>query len=270
MPEIILNQNEQTQSEIFKMLQDLNEDLYRKVTSTLQVPEIKEDKLKVSVTIDVLTRVSIALQELYSSVLSCVAETCKCGQEVRREFYDLVYHGLRAEHVDLVHRVEDLATAQERITEEEKKDFVKLQQFQTNRQKQVDRLENLWRILFSTPEGAPRSIFSEPCVATGKTFHREKNPEGAPRYTHSDPTVATGKTCHREKDLRRALTAPDHANSKQVLPRMKNTSSVTETTSKVRFTKFKTTTMKSIFKKRERKENSCCLVSYSSKNHRDS
>ncbi|XP_022792761.1 uncharacterized protein LOC111331832 isoform X2 [Stylophora pistillata] len=235
-----------TESEICKTLQDLNKDLYRNVTSLLEVPEVKEDKLKVPVTIDLLRRVSIALQKLYNSVLSCVAETCKCIEEVRRKFYDLVYHGLRAEHVYLVHRVEDLAKAEERMTEEEEKDFVELQQFQTNRQRQVDRLENLCRNLFST------------------------NPEGAPRYTHSDPIVATGKTCHCEKDLRLALTVPDHANSKQVLPRMKNTSSVTETTSKVRFTKFKKTTMNRIFRKRERKENSCCLVSYSSKNHRDS
>lgn len=237
-----------TESEINAKLKDLNEQLYRNITSLLQVPETK-DKLKVSVTVDLLTRLSVSLQELYSSVLSMVAETCKCNEEVKREFYDLAYHGLRAEHNDVVHRVEDLATAQEQMSDEEKVEFVKLQQYQTNRQRQVERLENLWRGLFSTPEGAPRSIHSEPCVATGKTFHREK-------------------------DLKRQCTDPG-AKPKQVKPGEQTTSPVTATTSEdekyeVCFTKFKKTTMKTIFRKRESKEKTCCLMSYSPKNHRDS
>lgn len=237
-----------TESEINAKLKDLNEQLYRNITSLLQVPETK-DKLKVSVTVDLLTRLSVSLQELYSSVLSMVAETCKCNEEVKREFYDLAYHGLRAEHNDVVHRVEDLATAQEQMSDEEKVEFVKLQQYQTNRQRQVERLENLWRGLFSTPEGAPRSIHSEPCVATGKTYHREK-------------------------DLKRQCTDPG-AKPKQVKPGEQTTSPVTATTSEdekyeVCFTKFKKTTMKTIFRKRESKEKTCCLMSYSPKNHRDS
>lgn len=237
-----------TESEINAKLKDLNEQLYRNITSLLQVPETK-DKLKVSVTVDLLTRLSVSLQELYSSVLSMVAETCKCNEEVKREFYDLAYHGLRAEHNDVVHRVEDLATAQEQMSDEEKVEFVKLQQYQTNRQRQVERLENLWRGLFSTPESAPRSIHSEPCVATGKTYHREK-------------------------DLKRQCTDPG-AKPKQVKPGEQTISPVTATTSEdekyeVCFTKFKKTTMKTIFRKRESKEKTCCLMSYSPKNHRDS
>ncbi|PFX24954.1 hypothetical protein AWC38_SpisGene10447 [Stylophora pistillata] len=217
-----------TEGEIDAKLKDLNEQLYRNITSLLQVPETK-DKLKVSVTVDLLTRLRVSLQELYSSVLSMVAETCKCNEEVKREFYDLAYHGLRAEHNDVVHRVEDLAAAQEQMSDEEKVEFGKLQQYQTNRQRQVERLENLWRGLFSTPESAPRSIHSEPCVATGKTYHREK-PEGAPRSIHSEPCVATGKTYHREKDLKRQCTDPG-AKPKQVKPGEQTSSPVTATTS---------------------------------------
>ena len=138
-----------TEGEIDVKLKDLNELLRANVTSILQVPEVKEDKLKVSVQLDLLSRLSFSLQELYTSVLSMGAECFKCSEEVKREFYDFAYHGLRAEHNDVVHRVEDLEMAEVEMTAEEKKDFGKLQQLQTNRQRQVDRLENLWRGLFS-------------------------------------------------------------------------------------------------------------------------
>ncbi|XP_022791721.1 uncharacterized protein LOC111330974 [Stylophora pistillata] len=138
------------EGEINERLKDLNDRLYKNVTSVLELPEIKEDKLKVPVTLDLLGTISKRLQELYSAVLSMVAETCKCSEEVKREFYDFAYHGLRAEHNDAVHRVEDLATAQDKMTDEEKKEFGKLLLYQTNRQRQVNRLENLWRGLFST------------------------------------------------------------------------------------------------------------------------
>ena len=31
------------------------------------------------------------------------AEACKCSEDLRKDFYDLAYHGLRAEHYELVH-----------------------------------------------------------------------------------------------------------------------------------------------------------------------
>ena len=113
------------------------------------MPEIWEDKLKVPVTLDLLSKLSVSLQELYTSVVSMLAECCKCSEEVKREFYDFACYGLRAEHNDVMHRVEYLAMAQEKMTDEEKKHFCILQQLQTNRQGQVDMLEKLWRGLFS-------------------------------------------------------------------------------------------------------------------------
>ena len=138
-----------TEREIDVKLKDLDELLRKNVTSILEMPEIWEDKLKVSVTLDLLSRFSVSLQELYTSALSIVAECCKCSEEVKREFYDFAYHGLRAEHNHVVHRVEDLVMAQEKMTDEEKEHFCRLQHLQTNRQRQVDRLEELWRGLFS-------------------------------------------------------------------------------------------------------------------------
>jgi len=78
-----------------------------------------------------------------------VAETCKCSEDLKKEFYDFAYHGLRAVHNDLVPRVTDLESALGEMSEEEKKDFERLTGHQVSRQRQVKRLDNLWRSLFS-------------------------------------------------------------------------------------------------------------------------
>ena len=130
-------------------LQRLNERLKTYVTSPLEVPEVKQDQLKTSVKLDLLTKLSERLQELYSEVQAMVAETCKCSEDLKKEFYDFAYHGLRAVHNDLGPRVTDLESALGEMSEEEKKDFERLKGYQVNRQRQVKRLDNLWRGLFS-------------------------------------------------------------------------------------------------------------------------
>ena len=129
-------------------LKRLDEKLKNEITSLLQVPEVKEDKLRTAVKLDLLTKLSESLQKIYSDIHAVVAETCKCNEDLKREFYDLAYRGLRAEHNDLVLRVKDLESWQAEMSDEEKKDFEKLQQYQINRQRQIDRLENFWRGLF--------------------------------------------------------------------------------------------------------------------------
>ncbi|XP_022791767.1 uncharacterized protein LOC111331007 [Stylophora pistillata] len=232
--------------EVDEKLKDLNQQLHRKVTSLLQVPEVKEDKLRVPVTLDLLKRLSVSLQELYSSVLSMAAETFKCSEKVKREFYDFAYHGIRAEHNDLVHRVEDLATAQEEMTDEEKKDFGKLQKLQTNRQREVDKLENLWKGLFSPalqPESLPPSSYSAPC----------------------------GATCYSEKDSRRKCTDPIAQPKSRVRLGEQNTSPVAKTMRKdKKFGRRFTNMKKTFFGKKRSEENLCRLMSYSAMNHRDS
>ena len=113
------------------------------------MPEVKQDQLKTPVKLDLLTNLSLKLQELYSETQAMVAETCKCSEDLKREFYDFAYHGLRAEHNELVHRVQDLESALPEMSEEEKKDFERLHGYQVNRQRQVEGLEKLWRGLFS-------------------------------------------------------------------------------------------------------------------------
>lgn len=141
--------DETTEQGIVVQLRLLNEQLIERVISPLQVSEVKEDKLKTSVMVDLLIRLSMTLQELYSTTLSMVTKSCKCSEDVKREFYDFAYHGLRAEHNDLIHRVDELTSVEKEMTGEEQSELSKLRELQSNRQRLVDRLENLWRGLFS-------------------------------------------------------------------------------------------------------------------------
>ena len=131
-------------------LKRLDEKLKKELTSLLQVPEVKEDKLKTAVKLDLLTKLSESLQFIYGDIQAMVAEACKCNEDLKREFYDFAYHGLRAEHNDLVIRVNDLELSQAEMSDEEKKALKRLQQYQINRQRQIDRLEKIWRRLVSS------------------------------------------------------------------------------------------------------------------------
>ena len=128
-------------------LKRLDEKLKNEITCPLQVQEVREDKLATAVKLDLLTKLSKSLQNIYSDIQAMVAETCKYNEDLKRDFYDLTYHGLRAEHNDLVHRVNDLVSSQAEMSDEEKEAFKRLQQYQINRQRQIYRLELLERTL---------------------------------------------------------------------------------------------------------------------------
>ena len=78
-----------------------------------------------------------------------ISEAAKCSEDLRRDYYDFAYHGLRAEHFDLVHRVEDLESALQEMSDEERKEYNRLQSYQTDRQRQVETLDKVWGRLFS-------------------------------------------------------------------------------------------------------------------------
>ena len=111
--------------------------------------EVKQDQLRTEIKLDVLTTLSRRLQELYTGALGMLAEAVKCSEDLRKDFHDLTYHGLRAEHYELVYRVKDLESAQEEMSEEEKKKYDRLQSYQRGRQSQVERLDRLWKSFFS-------------------------------------------------------------------------------------------------------------------------
>jgi len=143
-------------------LKSLNARLYTYVTSLLEVPEVNQDQLKTPVKLDLLTRLSETLQELYSETQAMAMEACKCSEELKREFFDFAYFGLRAQHNDLFNRVRGLKSALAELSEEEKKDLERLQGYQVNRRKQVDMLEKVYRGLFPLAEHLPRTQLVAP------------------------------------------------------------------------------------------------------------
>ncbi|KAM7448815.1 hypothetical protein ABFA07_003300 [Porites harrisoni] len=102
-------------------LKDIKEQLNTYVTSPLQAPVVKQDQLRLAVRLDLLIRLSENLQELYTEIQGMISEAAKCSEDLRRDYYDLAYHGLRAEHFDLVHKVEDLESAQRRCLKKKEK-----------------------------------------------------------------------------------------------------------------------------------------------------
>jgi len=225
-------------------LQHLNEQLKTYVTSPLEVPEVKQDQLKTSVKLDLLTKLSERLQELYSEVQAMVAETCKCSEDLKKEFYDFAYHGLRAVHNDLVPRVTDLESALGEMFEEEKKDFERLTGYQVNRQRQIKRLDNLWRGLFSPPERLPKTPWSEPIGGNDRTKDTKKV------LRRTDPGARPKQTKRRDGVAGSVALSTSSSNDKDKVP--------------LTFGKPRSV-VKNIFKKKESDKNMCSTVSYSAR-----
>ncbi|XP_073233650.1 uncharacterized protein [Porites lutea] len=181
--------SDQLEHRVDVQLRNINDQLHTYVTSPLQVQEVKQDQLRTAVKLDLLTKLSERLQELYTEALGMVKEAGKCSEDLRKDFYDLAYHGLRAEHYELVHRVKDLKSAQQEMSEEEKKEFDKLQSYQRGRQSQVDQLDKLWRYLFTPPDRRQKTAMSADPVGQNKPRDGKK----ATRYT--DP----GDVCRKPK-----------------------------------------------------------------------
>ena len=125
----------------------------------MQTPVVKQDQLRLAVRLDLLVRLSENLQELYTETQGMISEVAKCSEDLRRYYYDLAYHGLRAEHFELVHKVEDLESAQEDMSKEERKEYERLQSYQNDRQRQVEALDKVWRRLFSPVCEQTRNCF---------------------------------------------------------------------------------------------------------------
>ena len=130
-------------------LQKCSNQLETNVTSTLKVPEVKQDQLKTPVKLEILKILSEDLEDLYIAALDMVSQTCKCTENLKREFSDFAYHGLWTNHYELVHRVEDLEDTVQEMSEKEKEELRKLKEFQVNRQSLVRELEEKWRAVIS-------------------------------------------------------------------------------------------------------------------------
>ena len=129
-------------------LQTYKHQLATYVTSPLGVPEVKQDQVKTSVKLDISKTLSEDLEGLYIGTREMVSETCKCSEDLKREFYDFAYHGLRVDHDELVHRVKDLEDTVQ-MGEEEKEVLREVKDLENNRQSLIKELEGKRRALLS-------------------------------------------------------------------------------------------------------------------------
>ena len=118
------------------------------VTSILEVPEVKQGQLKTPVKLDLFKTLNEHLTNQYIAALDMAPEICKCSKDLKREFYDLAYHGLRADHNELVHRVKDLEDTVQ-MDEEETEVLREVKDLEDNRQRLIKELEEKWRALLS-------------------------------------------------------------------------------------------------------------------------
>lgn len=176
-------------------LKNLNKQLKKDVTSLLDLPEVKQDQLKRTVKLVHFRRLSESLQMLYSKILAMVAETCTCNEDLKTEFRDFVFHGMRAIHNDLGHRVKELEFVQSEMTEEEKKDFKRLKMYQVNRQKQVEMLDKLWESLFSPVRSKIICFWTFPGIIPVTTGERPCNARSMKDYSHLKVTF---KSCLKD------------------------------------------------------------------------
>ncbi|XP_068711574.1 uncharacterized protein [Montipora foliosa] len=155
------------------------------VTSILEVPEVKQGQLKTPVKLDLFKTLNEHLTNQYIAALDMAPEICKCSKDLKREFYDLAYHGLRADHNELVHRVKDLEDTVQ-MGEEEKEVLREVKDLEDNRQRLIKELEEKWRALLSPPKRRPKTPWS---VITrrgkrstdSKKVKRNKDPGARPK-----------------------------------------------------------------------------------------
>ena len=130
-----------------KKLNDIKGKLRTYLTCVLQVPEVNQDQLGTFATLELLTNESKHLQDIYTETLRTASEASKCSEDVRNDFFELAYYDLRGNHYDLVNRVRALESSQEGMSKNEKEALKRLQGYQNNRQREVEKLDTLCRSL---------------------------------------------------------------------------------------------------------------------------
>ena len=134
---------------------DISEELERlqeklsNITTDLEIGELKDESFPITKKLDLITRHSRTLQELYTKATGMTGEACNCNEFVRRNFYDFTYHSLRAVHNDLRARAADLQSVEGTMKGDENETLRKILSYQKGREKQVEQLERLWLGLFS-------------------------------------------------------------------------------------------------------------------------
>ncbi|XP_022792752.1 uncharacterized protein LOC111331826 [Stylophora pistillata] len=155
------------------------------ITSSLEMHELKEETFTVQKKLDIIGTQGRNLVELYSKVTGMTKQACTCDEIVRKQFYDFTFHNLKAVHKDLNARVADLQSGDTNMTKEENEKLQTLLADQREREKQVERLEEV-RALLRLPTEEKLRISQ---YATPERRNTEPSIPAQMQRTHSEATL---------------------------------------------------------------------------------
>jgi len=131
-----------------EILRKCKEELETYVTSPIEVREVRQNVLKLSVKVDFLKVLSEHLEEQYNTTLDTAPEACRCSEDLRDRFCYFAYHELQGKHNYMNHEINNLKKPLKGAPKDDKEEFENLMCLQNRRKDLVVKLEK-WRRLLS-------------------------------------------------------------------------------------------------------------------------
>ncbi|XP_015750099.1 PREDICTED: uncharacterized protein LOC107329959 [Acropora digitifera] len=169
------------------------------VTSPLEVREVRQNMLKLSVKVGFLKVLSEHLEEHYNIVLGIAPEAWQCSEDLRKRFHDFAYRVLQAENREIDHKINDLKEAPKEMLKDVEEEFKHLLRLQEQRKYLLVQLEELRHLFLPAMHSATGRCWSD---VTGKK----------PENSHKKETK--WNTCPKRKK-ERYVTAPDHTGDEE-------------------------------------------------------
>ena len=113
------------------------------VTSPLEVREVRQNMLKLSVKVGFLKVLSEHLEEQYNSALGIAPEAWQCSEDLRKRFHDFAYRVLQAENREIDHKINDLKETPNEMLKDVEEEFKHLLCLQEKRNYLLVQLEEL-------------------------------------------------------------------------------------------------------------------------------
>lgn len=184
---------------VSEILGECKKKLETYVTSPLEVREVRQNMLKLSVKVGFLKVLSEHLEEQYNTALGIAPEACQCSEDLRKRFHDFAYRVLQAENREIDHKINDLKETPNEMLKDVEEEFKHLLCLQEKRNYLLVQLEELQHLFLPAMHSATGRCWSD---VTGK------RPENLQRKE------TKWNTCPKRKK-ERYVTAPDHTGDEE-------------------------------------------------------
>lgn len=129
---------------------DFMQKILSSITSSLEMHKLEGETYTVRKKLELISRHSKILEELYTIVTGMTSQACKCDLFVKRKFYYFMYNSLKAVHWDLKACIAGLRLAEMYMTKDECEMLQNLLADQRVRDRHVEQLEKMKKWMFST------------------------------------------------------------------------------------------------------------------------